>query len=69
MKVFRQSLLLITFTLFSFDVFADSDGDGLPDENDPCPQIDGRYSSESSGTNPDISDLSFVRVRALAGQY
>jgi Ca2+-binding RTX toxin-like protein len=67
MKVFRQSLLLITFTLFSFDVFADSDGDGLPDENDPCPQIDGRYSSESSGTNPDISRFEFCASEGASG--
>ena len=67
MKVFRQSLLFITFTLFSFDVFADSDGDGLPDENDPCPQIDGRYSSESSGTNPDISRFEFCASEGASG--
>ena len=67
MKVFSQSLLLITFILFSFDVFADSDGDGLPDENDPCPQIDGRYSSESSGTNPDISRFEFCASEGASG--
>ena len=56
---------LMTFSAVALS--DDADNDGLLDANDPCPQIDGRYSSESSGTNPDISRFEFCTSEGAGG--
>jgi len=39
MKLFCQSVVLITLTLFSMSSFSGSDSDGVPDDTDNCPSV------------------------------
>ena len=63
-KIFVLLNLMLTSV---FVHSADSDNDGLLDEIDPCPLVDGRYAVESSSTNPDISRFEFCTSEGSLG--
>ena len=62
-----QVVGMILLFLSSAAFAVDSDNDGIFDDADPCPLLDGRYYSESSGANPDITRFEFCTRIVAAG--
>jgi len=62
-QVVGTILLFLSSAAFAVD----SDNDGILDDADPCPLLDGRYYSESSGANPDITRFEFCTRIVAAG--